>query len=171
MSLLKVLTTTTAILFAINSPAKVIASSPKSISISAIDQVVKLVDKQATNGSRKRLSIVVEELGMGTDVSPNTKIYLGYSSSTEMLNLSADFLLSKSVLKFHSAQRVGAGKYKVEVTEYRSYEFESRLVDVTYLINATQMFIDEESRRNSSEDFNGSLLKTSIIVTEEVTEK
>lgn len=143
--------------------AKTINSSKENISPSEIDQVIRLVDKNEPGASHKKLSVVVTDHGMSTDVSPRYTVFLAYASMAEMGNVSVDFKITDQPFQFLSAARKAAGIYEVVVTEAR----ESGFVQVTYTIDATQMFADEKKERTKcGGEFCDMLLQTSVSVTE-----
>lgn len=144
--------------------ARTIKSEDVQISASSIDQVIRLVDKKDPGSSHKKLSIIVEDRGMSTDVSPRYTISLGYASMAEMGNITASFKISDQAFQFVSASRKSAGIYEVKTVEYRD---EDGLVNVTTTIDATKMFADEkEQRKACGGDFCDQALKTSIEVLE-----
>lgn len=143
--------------------AKTIKSSKESISPSDVDQVIRLVDKNDPGSSHKKLSIVVTDHGMSTDVSPRYTVYLAYASMAEMGNISVDFKITDLPFQFVSATRKGPGIYEVVVIEAR----ETGFVQVTHTIDATQMFADEKKERTKcGGEFCDMLLETSVSVTE-----
>lgn len=150
------------LLFSMITQAGTIQSKALKIEPSSIDKVIRLVEKRSEQGSTKKLSIVVTDNGMSTDVSPRYKIYLGFASLAEMGNISADFKISDQALNFISATRKSAGVYEVKTIEYRDGgDFE-----ITQTIDATKVFSDEKKLRESLDQFGDETLKTSIVVTE-----
>lgn len=151
------------ILSATFAQAKTIASTEVQISAANIDQVIRLVDKKEPGSSHKKLSIIVEDGGMSTDVSPRYTISLGYASMAEMGNIKASFQISDQAFQFISASRKAAGIYEVKTVEYR----DDGMYDVTTTIDATQMFVDEKEQRKACDgDFCDQALKTSIEISE-----
>lgn len=146
--------------------ANTLASKELNISPALVDKVIRLVDKQEGNDPIKKVSVIVADLGLSTDVSPTKQIFLGYSSLAEMGNISMSFDLG-TTLELISAKRVSAGIYEVKTKDYRS---EEGMVEVTRLIDATQMFVDEkEARKKCGDDFcDISNLKTTISVKETI---
>lgn len=143
--------------------AKSIQSEKLNIAPSSIDQVIRLVNKDNPGSSHKKLSIIVTDGGMSTDVSPRYSIYLGYASMAEMGNISAEFKISDQAYKFVSASRKSAGVYEVKTVEYR----EDGMYNVTTTIDATKMFSDENKARTACGDgFCDLELKSSVSVTE-----
>lgn len=143
--------------------AKTINSNKESISPSEIDQVIRLVDKNEPGTSHKKLSIVVTDQGMSTDVSPRYTVYLAYASMAEMGNISVDFKITDQPFHFLGATRKAAGIYEVKAVEAR----ETGFVEVTYTIDATKMFADEKAERTKcGGDFCDLKLQTSVSVTE-----
>lgn len=152
------------LLISVSGFAKTITSSDEKISAAAIDKVIRLVDKNSPGSSQKKVSIVLEDHGMSTDVSPRYTAYLGFASFAEMGNISADFKISDQIYKFTSASRKSAGVYEIKFTEYRD---EDGMIEVTQTINTTKMFSDEQKMRdNCASDFCDGNLKTSVSVSE-----
>lgn len=144
--------------------AKTITSSDEKISAAAIDKVIRLVDKDSPGSSQKKVSIVVEDHGMSTDVSPRYTAYLGFASLAEMGNISADFKITDQIYKFTSALRKSAGIYEIKFTEYRD---EVGMIEVTQTIDTTKMFSDEQKMRVQCDTgFCDGELKTSVSVSE-----
>lgn len=130
---------------------------------SDVDQVVSLL-KKTENGVTKKVQILVQDNGLSTDVSPRYKIHLGYSSSAEMGNITANFQISDLTWEFVSAKRISAGIYEVKAIEIAEEDF--GFDDVTYLIDATKMFSDEKAAlKKCGGDFCDQSLATSIKVT------
>jgi hypothetical protein len=152
-------------LFSVVQAATVLPTEDK-VSPSSVDQVIRLVDKDEPGSSHKKVSILVTDHGMSTDVSPRHTIYLAYASLAEMGNISVDFEITNQAFRFTSATRKAAGIYEVRTLEYRA-----DFVDVVYTIDARKMFSDEKKLREECEKDGGFCdgdLKTSIIVTESV---
>lgn len=144
--------------------AKTVSSSQNQVKPSSIDQVIRLVDKIEQGSSQKKLSVVVEDAGMSTDVSPRYSVYLAYASLAEMGNISADFKINKNAYKFLSATRKSPGIYEIKVIEYRDQD---GMVEVTQTIDASKIFSDEKKIRSQcGTDFCEQTLKTTVEVTE-----
>ena len=159
----KMILTSLVILFSVITQAKTIQSEELSLAPSSIDKVIRLVDKDDFGSTHKKLSVIVTDNGMSTDVTPRHTIYLGYASIAEMGNISADFMISDAY-EFVSASRKSAGIYEVITNEYRGADASYK---VTYTIDATQIFSDEKAQRRAcGEGFCDENLKTSIVVTE-----
>lgn len=159
----KMLFTSLVVLFSVISQAKAIQSEQLNVSPSSIDKIIRLVDKDQPGSSHKKLSIIVTDNGMSTDVSPRYQIYLGYASLAEMGNITVDFKVSEDAYQFVSASRKSAGIYEVKTVEYRDNGF----YDVTLTIDATKVFSDEKTLRQScGDDFCDQTLKSTIRVTE-----
>ncbi|XGC81766.1 hypothetical protein ACES2L_04625 [Bdellovibrio bacteriovorus] len=142
--------------------AKTVPSNKVQIAPSSIDQVIRLVDKRDLGSSHKKVSIIVEELGMSTDVSPRYAVYLGFSSLAEMGNIYADFKIDDAVWEFKSATRISAGIYEVKVV---GFDENYQMKEFTHTIDTTQMFIDEsKARKNCGGGFCDDELKTSVEV-------
>nr|BFD62533.1 hypothetical protein BdHM001_12140 [Bdellovibrio sp. HM001] len=142
--------------------AKSVPSQSLQITPSSIDQVVRLVDKKDAGSSAKKVSVIVEDHGLSTDVSPRYTVYLGYSSLAEMGNISADFKVDDQVFEFKSATRKAAGIYEVKVVGFTA---DGTLTDITHTIDTNQMFIDERKVREAcGGDFCDQTLKTSVEV-------
>lgn len=140
-----------------------VPSSQVHVSPSDIDKVVRLVDKNESGSSHKKLQIVVTDQGMSTDVSPRYKVYLSYASLAEMGNISADFVINENAIQFLSASRKAPGIYEVKVMEYR----DDGMYEVTQEINATAIFVDENKmRKECGGDFCDGNLKTSVSIKE-----
>lgn len=149
--------------FCYQAQAKVVSSDQLTVSPSTIDKVVHLVDKSKAGSFKKKLSILVTDSGLSTDVSPRYTVFLGYSSMTEMGNIFADFKINDRAVDFLSASRKSPGVYQVKVTELR----DDGMYEVTQTIDATQMFIDESDMRKSCGDnFCDATLKTKISISE-----
>lgn len=145
--------------------AATVNSSTETIAPSSIHQVIRLVDKREIGSSHKKLSIVVTDGGMSTDVSPRYTVYLGYASMAEMGNIGVDFKITDKAFDFVSATRTAPGIYVVKTVEYR----EEGLLEVTHTIDATKMFSDEQkARAKCGGDFCDLILKTSVTVTESI---
>ncbi len=152
------------VLSTVSASAGTISSGENKIEPSGIDKVIRLVDKNDYRTGHKKVSIVVEDKGMSTDVSPRYTVYLGYSSLAEMGNIWADFKINNNVFEFLSATRKAPGIYEVKVIEYRD---EFGMTEVTHTIDATKMFSDErEMLKKCGDDFCDGELKTSIQITE-----
>ncbi len=159
----KMILTALVILMASISQAKTVQSEELNVAPSSIDKVIRLVDKNEPGSSHKKLSIVVTDNGMSTDVSPRYQIYLGYASLAEMGNISVDFKVSDQAFEFISASRKSAGIYEVKTVEYR----DDGMYNVTQTIDATKVFADEKKQRDAcGDDFCDQALKSSIVVTE-----
>jgi hypothetical protein len=160
----KMIVSALVLLMTVSGIAKTIASSDEKISAAAIDKVIRLVDKDNPGSSQKKVSIVLEDHGMSTDVSPRYTAYLGFASFAEMGNLSADFKISDQIYTFTSAARKSAGIYEIKFTEYRS---EVGMIEVTQTIDATKMFSDDQKMRVQCDTgFCDGDLKTSVSVSE-----
>jgi len=156
--------TSLALIISTSALAKEVLSTDVSIAPSDVEKVVRLVDKNDPGTSHKKLQIVLQDLGMSTDVSPRYLVYLGYAGLAEMGNLTANFLISDQAYEFISATRKSAGLYEVKTLEYRG---EHGMFEVTYTINAAKLFTDEKELRKKCEiDFCDVNFKTSVEVTE-----
>lgn len=145
------------------SQANVVSSTKVQLKASEIDQVIRLVDKEEPGSSHKKLSIIITDSGLSTDVSPRYSIYLGYASLAEMGNISADFKIDDQAYKVLSAKRISAGIYEVITQEYR----EDGFYQITRTIDATKMFSDEKkTREKCGQDFCNEELKTEVKITE-----
>lgn len=141
-------------------PSKKLAVAP-----SEIDKVIFVETKKVPGSSHEKVSIVVTDNGMSTDVSPRYHIYLGYASLAEMGNLSADFKVSDQAYQFISARKISSSIYEVKTVEYR----DDGMYNVTLTINATKVFSDEkETRKNCNSAFCEQPIKSTIEVTEAV---
>ncbi|WP_347357987.1 hypothetical protein [Bdellovibrio sp.] len=150
------------LLLSANAFAKSVSSESLQIAPSSIDQVVRLVDKKDPGSSAKKVSIVVEDHGLSTDVSPRYTVYLGYASLAEMGNISADFKIDDQVFEFKSATRKAAGIYEIKVVGFTA---DGALTDITHTVDTNQMFIDERKARTAcGGDFCDQTLKTSVEV-------
>lgn len=161
----KMILTSIVLLTATFAQASSIKSEKLSIAPSSIDKTFRLVDKNGDEG-QKKLSIIVADKGMSTDVSPRYSVYLGYQSNAEMGNLSADFLITDEAMSVESAKRVSAGIYQVVVDRYRDGLYSEK---VTLTIDATKMFADENKKREAcGGDFCDGEILTSIEVKEKI---
>jgi hypothetical protein len=139
--------------------AKTLPSSKQSISPAEVDQVIRLAEKKDIGSYNKKVSIIVTDHGLSTDVSPRYSVYLGFASFAEMGNISANFLVNDQAFKFISASRKSAGIYEIKVIEYRG----DGMYEVTQELDATKMFSDEQKlRKDCGADFCDQNLKTSI---------
>ena len=144
------------------SQAKIVKSTEAQINPANIDTVIRLVDKNEPGSSQKKLSIVVTDSGMSTDVSPRYTVYLGYASMAEMGNLTSTFEITNLGYGPVKAERKAAGIYTVVVTQILD---QVGFAEVTYEVNATQMFIDENKMRAAcGGDFCDGVLKSQISV-------
>ncbi len=144
------------------SQAKIVKSTEAQINPANIDTVIRLVDKNEPGSSQKKLSIVVTDSGMSTDVSPRYTVYLGYASMAEMGNLTSTFEITNLGYGPVKAERKAAGIYTVVVTQILD---QVGFAEVTYEVNATQMFIDENKMRDAcGGDFCDGTLKSQISV-------
>lgn len=145
--------------------AGTVKSQDLQIAPSKIDQVIRLVDKNDPGSSHKKLSIIVTDHGMSTDLSPRYSIYLAYASLAEMGNIAVDFKINDQAIQFLAASRKAAGIYEVVTTEYR----DDGMYKVTTTIDATKMFSDEKKEREAcGGDFCDLKLKTSVSTSEKV---
>lgn len=161
----KILLSTLVVLSTVLAKAGTINSENVTVSAANVDQVIRLVDKSEGGSSHKKLSIIVTDRGMSTDVSPRYTITLGYASMAEMGNITASFRITDQVFQFLSATRISAGVYEVKTVDYRDEGF----VVVTTTIDATKMFADEKKARQAcGGDFCDQILKTSVQVSEKV---
>lgn len=148
--------------------AMTVSSGKESIAPSDIDQVIRLVDKYDPSATvaHKKLSIVVADSGMSSDVSPRYTVYLSYVSLSETGNIKADFKITDQPIQFLDATRKSAGIYEVIVNEARGSQ---GFVQVTYTIDARKMFSDEaKARKKCGDDFCDLTLQTTVSVTEKV---
>lgn len=146
--------------------AETLTTTQESIAPSSIDQEIRLVDKNDTGSSHKKVSIIVTDSGMSTDVSPRYTIYLGYASFAEMGNIAANFKVTDQAFKFLTASRKAPGIYEIKFVEYRA-DGVAGFYEVTQMIDATKMFADENKLRNScGDDFCDHTLNTTISVSE-----
>lgn len=147
----------------------IVSASDIKVDPSGVDQLVTLL-KKTENGVTKKVQILVQDNGLSTDVSPRYKIHLGYSSSAEMGNITANFQISELTWEFVSAKRLAAGIYEVKATELA--EHDEGFFDVTYLIDATRMFSDEKAAlKKCGGDFCDQSLATSIKITKTMKKK
>lgn len=145
------------------SVAVTVSSTKEVVAPSDISQLIRLVEKNDQSGTEKKVQVVVQDLGMPTDVSPRFIVYLGYSSLQEMGNVKVNFKINENAIQFLGARRIAAGIYQIKVLEYR----ESGMFDVTQEVDARQMFVDEKKLRSScGSDFCDGDLKSTVKVTE-----
>ena len=95
------------VLASLNSFAASVSSKPASIKVSRVEKVITLVDKADI-----KVKIVVEELGLSTDVSPTKNVYLTLYVPGEMSDAEATFDLGQSY-GVDSAKRNSAGIYEI----------------------------------------------------------
>ena len=146
-------------------PVQTISSSSENISPSLVHKHILLVNKENLGSSHFKISVIVTDHGMSTDVSPRYTIYLGVSSLAEMGNLFADFKISDKAYKFISASKKAQSIYEIKFMEYR----EEGMFEVTKTIDAKKIFLDEEKiRKDCADDFCDKPLKTSVDVTETI---
>lgn len=144
------------------SQAKIVKSVEAQIDPANIDTVINLVNKNEPGSSQKKLNIVVQDSGMSTDVSPRYTVYLGYASMAEMGNITSTYEITNEGYGPVRAERKAAGIYTVVVTQFVG---QVGFAEVTYEVNATQMFIDENKMRNAcGGDFCDGTLKSQISV-------
>lgn len=144
------------------SQARIVNSTETQIAPANVDSVINLVNKIDAGSSQKKLNIVVTDSGMSTDVSPRYTVYLGYASMAEMGNISSTFEITNQGYGPVRAERKAAGIYTVIVTQFID---QVGLAEVTYEVNATQMFVDENKMRNAcGGDFCDGNLKSTISV-------
>lgn len=91
------------------SAAKVQSTKENLVNIARVVRLIPLVEK-----SDIKVSIVVEDLGGSTDVSPTQRVFLTLYSKGEMFSTDATFDLG-SVISVATAKRVGAGVYELIV--------------------------------------------------------
>jgi hypothetical protein len=145
--------------------SRTVPATDITVKASSIDQVVRLVNKDVPGSHQTKVSVVVTDQGMSTDISPRYGLVLIFASFAEMGNLQASFNLAENgIYKLNSAVRKSAGIYEVK---YKEYGDEAGFYEVTLKIDATQMFVDEKTTRKiCGGDFCDEDLKTSITVTE-----
>lgn len=135
------------------------------INPASVDQNIRLVTKDEPGSSLLKVSIIVTDEGMSTDVSPRHNIILTFASLAEMGNITTSFLITDQAYKFISAKRKAAGIYEIKTHVYD----ERGMVEITETLDTTQMFIDEKKLRNNCGDgFCDTDLNTSIESTETV---
>ena len=166
---MKTLVLVTALLLgSLSAQAKNIAATKQSVTPASIDKLIVLADQKEPGSSHKKISLVVTDHGMSTDVSPRYTVYLGLASMAEMGNITADFRINKNVYEFISATVKSAGVYEIKVLEYR----DEGMFEVTQTIDAKKMLTDEQALRNRcGSDFCDSTLKTSVSVSETATKQ
>ena len=144
------------------SQAKIIPSTEKQINPANVDSIIRLVDKTEVGSSQKKLSIVVTDNGMSTDVSPRNTVYLGYASLAEMGNITSTYEITSQGYGPVRAERKSAGIYTLIVNQFVD---QVGFAEVTYEVNATQMFIDENKMRSAcGGDFCDENLKSTVSV-------
>jgi hypothetical protein len=144
------------------SQAKIVKSTEVLIDPANIDTVINLVNKNEPGSSQKKLNIVVTDSGMSTDLSPRYTVYLGYASMAEMGNITSTYEITNDGYGSVRAERKAAGIYTVVVTHFID---QVGFAEVTYEVNATQMFIDENKMRNAcGSNFCDGNLKSQISV-------
>lgn len=165
----KIILVAALILTAAASHAKIINSTEVQIDPANVDTVISLVNKNEPGSSQKKLNIVVTDSGMSTDVSPRYTVYLGYASMAEMGNITSTYQITNEGYGPVRAERKSAGLYTVIVTQFVD---QVGFAEVTYEVNATQMFIDENKMRAAcGGDFCDGNLKSKITVTQKSIKK
>lgn len=150
------------LLAAISAQAKTIASSDTDIKISTVSKVIQMAKVDRGNVT-KTVNVVVLDFGKATDVSPTQSIFLTFTAYAEMGNIATSFPID-DVMVFKSAVRKDAGIYEIKALVYRD---QVGMKDVTYTLDTTQMFIDEERNRKAcGQDFCDGGLNTTIQVKE-----
>ncbi|MES3036537.1 MAG: hypothetical protein V4736_01400 [Bdellovibrionota bacterium] len=126
-----------------------IPSTEVQIQISKIHRTLNLVDKrdEVTN-TRQQLSVIVESPDLTKDKLAKENVYLTYLRFNEKIYLSAAFAISNQSIKFETAQRIGPGKYEVIIIE-AGKESKER---ARYVVDASQLFLDEEKTMNWAND-------------------
>lgn len=161
LSVISLIVSTTAL-------AKTVSSSQVQVSPSAVDQVIQLVNKSSSNGGEMKVTVLVEKGGLSTDFSPRYTLYLSIASFAEMGNITADFVIANAY-EFLSARRKAPGIYEIQFVDYRTNEENTSRFEVTYTIDATQVFSDEKKQRAAcGGDFCDVDLKTSVNITETI---
>lgn len=112
---------------------KIKSLSPKAAQIS-VARVVESVKLESSDGVLA--SVVVEDTGGTTDVSPTQNVYLTLYAKGEMYDVDAAFLLA-NVLQFNSARLLSPGKYEVVAQVY-----EQNIVQKTFIIDASTALLN-----------------------------
>ncbi len=107
--------------------AATVNSEDVTVSVARVVKVVPLVQK---NGLQ--VSVVVQDLGGSTDVSPTQTVYLTLYAKGEMFSTDATFKIA-NVLSLISAKRVSGGVYEIKAMTY-----ETDMAETTYTIDATK---------------------------------
>ncbi len=143
----------------------VVSSTSEKIQPDLIDQVIRVEDQQTPGSSHLKVSIVVLDGGMSTDVSPRYTVYLTLSSLAEMGNMGATFKITNKAYQFKSARKISDKLFEVSFVEYRD-----QMYDVILTIDAAKLFADElMARKDCGEDFCDIDLESSVDVTESAT--
>jgi hypothetical protein len=152
--------------FALTSHAKTLKPSDVKLSLSSIDQVIRLVRKEESGSSDRKLNLVITDTGMSTDVSPRIGIYLALASWAEMGNISAEYDLTNTALKFISAKRKAPGIFEIKYLDSTS------LNQVTMTVDARSLQNDERKARAAcGDDFCDKSLNSEIKITEVVSKR
>ncbi|MGE3974295.1 MAG: hypothetical protein AB7F59_07220 [Bdellovibrionales bacterium] len=160
---MKVILSVLLIMASFSAQAAEISSSQITISPASVDKTIRLIDQQSPGSSHKKISIIVRDSGMSTDVSPRYTVYLGFASMAEMGNVTANFQVTDKAFHFLSATTRSTSIFTVKTVEYR----DDGMYEITQTIDATKMLADEQTlRTNCGEDFCDKELSTAISVTE-----
>lgn len=131
------LVTLSALLLQTAAYARSISNLPHSesqVEISRVVNVIKLVEKPGL-----QVSIVVEDLGGSTDVSPTQVVYFTLYSKGEMFSTDATFKLGH-IYELQSAKRLSGGVYELK---YSGPDDETSMpTDKKMIIDAQEAILD-----------------------------
>ncbi|WP_413581762.1 hypothetical protein [Bdellovibrio sp. HCB288] len=145
------------------SHAAPLAPTEDKITPDFVDQAIRLADTQK-DSVRRKVTVVVTDLGLSTDMSPRSTVYLTYNSNAEMGNLSASFLVANDVFHGLEAKRVAPGIFEISYVTYRD---EGGMLKVTKTIDATELYVQDHKMRNAcGNDFCDGQINASIDVKE-----
>lgn len=114
----------------ISTQAATINSENVTVSVARVVKVIPLVER-----SGLQVSVVVQDLGGSTDVSPTQTVYLTLYAKGEMFDTDATFKIA-DVLSLVSAKRVSGGIYEIKAMTY-----DNDMAETTYTIDATKAVI------------------------------
>ncbi len=111
----------------ISAQAATVNSADVTVTVARVVKVVPLVEKDGL-----QVSVVVQDHGGSTDVSPTQTVYLTLYAKGEMFSTDATFKIA-DVLSVTSTKRVSGGVYEVKAMTY-----DNDMAETTYTIDATK---------------------------------
>lgn len=150
-----ILTFATHGLFAFSAQAETVKNTKKALVPTArVVKLVELVDKADI-----KVSVLVEDLGGSTDLSPTQRVHFTLYSKGEMFSTDASFDLGP-VFYFKSAKRVSGGIYEIVVSGNLAegqQEDQVLRVDAINAINAIKSVTCEDFDCDASTNFKSSI--------------